>query len=44
MTSSKDHTDVSATKTSLNQPWRLLPSDDQQHFDDRMRREEEEML
>jgi hypothetical protein len=40
---SKNHTDVSTTNM-IKPTMEALPTDDQQHFDDLIRREEEEVL
>jgi hypothetical protein len=43
MVGSKDHTDISATNI-IKPTLEAFPADDQQPFDDLMRREEEEVL
>jgi hypothetical protein len=43
MASFKDHTDISATNI-IKPTLEALPTDDQQPFNDLMRREEEEVL
>jgi hypothetical protein len=43
MVDSKDHTDVSTTNI-IKPVLEALPANNQQRFDDRMRREEEEIM